>query len=91
MSRPADIVTAFPLIASAYDEPFGNSSAVPTYFCAVRAREQGVTHLLAGDGGDEIFGGNERYARHQVFDLYYRIPGRAAPRRAGAGRAASAR
>lgn len=72
---PADIVSAFPLIANAYDEPFGNSSAVPTYFCALRAREQGITHLLAGDGGDEIFGGNDRYARHRVFDLYFNIPG----------------
>jgi asparagine synthase (glutamine-hydrolysing) len=70
----ADIVAAFPLIAQAYDEPFGNSSAVPTYFCALRAREHGVTHLLAGDGGDEIFGGNERYARHQVFERYQHIP-----------------
>ena len=70
----SDIVTAFPLIAAAYDEPFGNSSAVPTYFCARRAAEQGVTHLLAGDGGDEIFGGNERYARQQVFDFYYKFP-----------------
>jgi asparagine synthase (glutamine-hydrolysing) len=69
-----DVVTAFPLIAAAYDEPFGNSSAVPTYFCARRAAEQGVTHLLAGDGGDEIFGGNERYARQQVFDFYYKFP-----------------
>jgi asparagine synthase (glutamine-hydrolysing) len=70
-----DVVTAFPLIAAAYDEPFGNSSAVPTYFCARRAAEAGVTHLLAGDGGDEIFGGNERYARQQVFDFYYNVPG----------------
>jgi asparagine synthase (glutamine-hydrolysing) len=71
---PEDVVSAFPQIAQAYDEPFGNSSAVPTYICALRAREQGITHLLAGDGGDEIFGGNERYARHRVFDLYYRVP-----------------
>ena len=71
---PKDIVTAFPLIAQAYDEPFGNSSAVPTYICALRAREQGITHLLAGDGGDEIFGGNERYVRQRVFELYRRVP-----------------
>jgi asparagine synthase (glutamine-hydrolysing) len=71
---PEDIITAFPLIAGAYDEPFGNSSAVPTYFCALRARERGITRLMAGDGGDEIFGGNERYSRHQVFDMYFKAP-----------------
>ncbi len=71
---PEDVVSAFPLIAKAYDEPFGNSSAVPTYLCALRAREQGINHLLAGDGGDEIFGGNERYVKQRVFELYQRIP-----------------
>lgn len=69
-----DVVTAIPLIASAFDEPFGNSSAVPTYFCAKLAAEAGVTHLLAGDGGDELFGGNERYARQRIFEAYWRIP-----------------
>ena len=69
-----DIVTAIPLIASTYDEPFGNSSAVPTYFCARLARENGVTQLFAGDGGDEIFGGNERYVRHGIFEMYAKIP-----------------
>ena len=69
-----DIVTAFPLIARAYDEPFGNSSAVPTYICAKFAREHGVEHLLAGDGGDEIFGGNERYVRQGIFERYFAIP-----------------
>ena len=69
-----DIVTAFPNIASAYDEPFGNSSAVPTYFCARLANQHGISHLLAGDGGDEIFGGNERYARQRVFELYGAVP-----------------
>lgn len=71
---PEDVVSAFPLIAQAYDEPFGNSSAVPTYLCALKAREQGINHLLAGDGGDEIFGGNERYVKQRVFELYQRIP-----------------
>ena len=36
----------------------------PTYYCArLRAREDGKQRLLAGDGGDEIFGGNARYAQ----------------------------
>ena len=69
-----DIVTAFDRIASAYDEPFGNSSAVPTLFCAQLAAKAGIGHLLAGDGGDELFGGNERYAKQQVFEGYGRIP-----------------
>ncbi len=72
---PEDVVDAFRKIALAYDEPFGNSSAVPTYYCAKLAREHGVDHLLAGDGGDEIFGGNERYVRQQMFERYFWIPG----------------
>jgi asparagine synthase (glutamine-hydrolysing) len=71
---PSDIVDAFPRIATAYDEPFGNSSAAPTYFCAKLAADHGVTHLLAGDGGDELFGGNDRYIRQRVFDFYGRLP-----------------
>ena len=71
---PGDIVDAIPKIAATYDEPFGNSSAVPTYYCALLAKRNGVTHLLAGDGGDELFGGNERYLRHRVFEMYSKIP-----------------
>lgn len=72
---PEDVVDAIPRIAAAYDEPFGNSSAVPTYFCARLAKQHGVDHLLAGDGGDELFGGNERYARQKVFEAYGSLPG----------------
>ena len=70
-----DVVDAFLRIAGAFDEPFGNSSALPSYLCARLAREHGVTHLLAGDGGDELFGGNERYARQKVFEAWWRLPG----------------
>lgn len=69
-----DVVRAFPSIAAAYDEPFGNSSAVPVYYCAKFAKEHGVTRLLAGDGGDELFAGNERYARQRLFEIYWRLP-----------------
>ncbi len=69
-----DVVEAMPLIASAYDEPFGNASAAPTYFCAKMARENGIEVVLAGDGGDEFFGGNERYAKQGVFEHYHRVP-----------------
>jgi len=71
---PSDIVAAIPQLAAAFDEPFGNSSAVPTLFCARLAAENGVRHLLAGDGGDEIFGGNERYVRQKVFERYFLLP-----------------
>jgi asparagine synthase (glutamine-hydrolysing) len=72
--KPSDIVDALPVIASAYDEPFGNSSAVPTYFCAKLAKEAGFTRILAGDGGDEIFGGNARYAKQKLFEAYFVLP-----------------
>jgi asparagine synthase (glutamine-hydrolysing) len=72
---PNDVAQALPLIAQAYDEPFGNASAVPTYFCARLAREHGVGLLLAGDGGDEIFGGNARYAKQMLFERYAGLPG----------------
>jgi asparagine synthase (glutamine-hydrolysing) len=72
--QPDDVADAVPLIAQAYDEPFGNSSAVPTLFCARLARQHGVRQLLAGDGGDEIFGGNERYAKQKIFERYLRAP-----------------
>ena len=73
---PEDIVDVISLIGRHYEQPFGNSSAVPTYYCGRVAREQGVERLLAGDGGDELFGGNERYAKQQIFALYDRIPAR---------------
>jgi asparagine synthase (glutamine-hydrolysing) len=69
-----DVVNAIPLIASTYDEPFGNASAVPTYYCAKLAKEHGIRLMLAGDGGDEIFGGNARYAKQKVFEAYSCIP-----------------
>ena len=71
---PEDTREAIPLLLRAFDEPFGNASAVPTYFCAKLAKDQGVDTLYAGDGGDELFAGNERYAKQKLFDYYYRIP-----------------
>ena len=72
--KPDDVLEAIPLIARAYDEPFANESAVPTYFCARQAARDGVKIMLAGDGGDEIFGGNERYAKQMLFEHYSRLP-----------------
>lgn len=71
---PDDVVTAVPRIAAAYDEPFGNASAIPAYFCARQARDNGMACLLAGDGGDELFAGNSRYARQLVLAHYDALP-----------------
>jgi len=71
---PEDVVNAIPQIAAVHDQPFGNSSAVPTYYCAKLAREDGVDTLLGGDGGDELFGGNERYAKQYLYSLYSDLP-----------------
>jgi len=71
---PEDIADAMPIIAAAYDEPFGNSSAVPAYFCAKMAKSDGTQCLLAGDGGDELFAGNTRYTTQRIFEYYNRIP-----------------
>jgi asparagine synthase (glutamine-hydrolysing) len=72
--KPDDILTLIEKAVPAYDEPFGNSSIIPTYYCARLAAENGVTHLLAGDGGDELFGGNSRYVEDRVFQRYGSIP-----------------
>ncbi|MEC5161286.1 MULTISPECIES: asparagine synthetase B family protein [unclassified Janthinobacterium] len=69
-----DVVKAVPRIAAVFDQPFGNASAVAAFYCAEMARADGVTRLLGGDGGDELFGGNERYARQAQFARYERVP-----------------
>ncbi len=72
--RPDDVLDVLQKSVQIYDEPFANSSMIPAYHCARLARESGVAMMLAGDGGDEIFAGNERYAKDQVFDYYGRLP-----------------
>ncbi|WP_371187664.1 asparagine synthetase B [Thalassotalea maritima] len=57
-----------------FEQPFGNSSALATYFCAKHAAQNGIKTLIAGDGGDEIFAGNERYVKQKVFHLYQFVP-----------------
>ena len=71
---PADLVASIPNVAAHYDQPFGNSSALPAYYCARMAHDDGVSRLLAGDGGDELFGGNTRYAKQRVFGWYDDVP-----------------
>ncbi len=71
---PEDAATAIPKLMRYYDEPFANSSAIASYHCALLARENGMDTLFAGDGGDELFGGNARYASDKGFALYHAVP-----------------
>lgn len=72
---PDDLVEAIPRVAAHFDQPFGNSSAVPAFLCVRLAQRDGVAQMLAGDGGDELFGGNSRYAKQRVFGAYHTVPG----------------
>lgn len=70
-----DLATHIPAVAASYDQPFGNSSVLPAYMCAKLAHDDGLTQMFAGDGGDELFGGNSRYAKQRIFGLYEKVPG----------------
>ena len=71
---PDDVVAAIPDIAAIFDQPFGNASAIPAFYCARMAKADGLDKILGGDGGDELFGGNVRYAKQYLFSLYEYLP-----------------
>jgi asparagine synthase (glutamine-hydrolysing) len=68
-----DVVQTVEHLTSSLEEPFGDSSMLPTYYVSQMARQH-VTVALSGDGGDEIFAGYDRYRIHADRKIFEHIP-----------------
>lgn len=77
-----ETLNVIPRLARMYDEPFADSSQIPTFLVSQMTRGH-ATVALSGDGGDELFAGYNRYAQSDVFSRYV-APAPAGLRRMGA-------
>ena len=69
-----DVVETVDTLSRSLEEPFGDSSMLPTYYISKLARQH-VTVALSGDGGDEVFAGYDRYRIHLENRSFDWIPG----------------
>jgi asparagine synthase (glutamine-hydrolysing) len=70
----ADMVGTLLKLVYQYDEPYGDAANFPVYLLSEFARKH-VKVVLAGEGGDELFGGYRRFVADQVAPLYQKLPG----------------